>query len=151
MTNERAVESGDTARTWTALVLDDDPMIRSEIGEFLSEMDYRIRYCGDFIGAMEEMDFDNDVTVIVADYHLMGDQKHNLNGMNFIDCCRMRFPGRDIRYFLMSGDRAPLSDNKEDKQVTMISKVTAVEQLTEHLASLCACTPPNPFQPRYAP
>jgi len=62
----------------------------------------------------------------------------------------MKFPGRDIRYFLMSGDRAPLADNKDDKQVTMISKVTAVEQLTEHLTSLNVCTRLNQFHLRYA-
>ncbi len=121
-------------QTRTALVLDDDPMIRSEIGEMLEDLDYRIRYCADFIGALEEMEFDASVSLVVADYHLLGDAEHTFNGMRFIDCCRMRYPERAIRYFLVSGDRAPLMHNADDTQVPMIPKVEAIERLLAYLA-----------------
>ncbi len=119
----------------TALVLDDDAMIRSEIGEMLSEFNYRVRYCNDFISALQEMEFDDDVALVIADYHLLGDEKRTFNGMLFIDCCRMRYPHRNIQYFLMSGDREPLIQNKDDKEVPMISKTDAIEQLSKHVTS----------------
>jgi len=118
-----------------ALVVDDDTDLAGEIGEALEDSGIRVTMAVSFAGALDILDNDPSVNVVLSDYFL---DAHRANGMQLIDCCRARFPDRPFRFGLMSGDRFALTDNLQDEAVLKVLKPLIPENFADHIRALPA-------------
>ena len=118
-----------------ALVVDDDTDLAGEIGEALEDSGIKVTVAGSFAGALDVLDSDPSVNVVISDYFL---DAHRANGMQLIDCCRARFPDRPFRFGLMSGDRFALTDNLQDEAVLKVLKPLIPDNFAERIRALPA-------------
>jgi|GEM_PF-3205573 len=136
--DDHNMENGEATlpRTLRALVVDDDTALCEEICEALTDANITAIPASSFAEALEILERDSAINVVISDYFI---NEERSNGMQLIDCCRTRFPGRFFRFGLMSGDRFVLMEHWSDTSVLKFLKPlvppTFIAQIRLHQAS----------------
>ncbi len=115
----------------TVLVLDDDPVALEEIYEILELEDIPATMASCADAAMSSLDANPQISLIVTDMHLIGANGLQSLGVEFVERARETFPGRELRFIVLSGDAGAIGPSMTKGAIDFLTKPLLPEALLE--------------------
>jgi PAS domain S-box-containing protein len=137
-----AVESGATRRAAASrpggaqhlLLVEDDPGVRNATRMFLKGEGYRVTTAATLDEALQGLQQNPDIQLIISDYHLEGGTR----GTEVIAAARSRF-GADFRAILVTGDTSSaIAGLQRDEHLRVTSKPINADELLGMIQALLA-------------
>lgn len=138
-----ALSTGCEPHVGTVLVVEDDDVHGEEIAEALSAAGVSSIVVSGFEDAVELLQLSNEFTAVVTDFYLQGFGNGRGNGLDLIDSIGRKFPGRDLKCIIMSGDPDVAADCALFGPVSFVPKPVQAERLIASLANGSEKTPEN--------
>lgn len=95
------------------LVADDDPTALEEMRDMVEFEGWDCITVTSIDAAMDKMDADETISVVVTDVHFDGGTGETANGIQFLSRARARYPKRKVAYVVLSGD--PMAERASDQ------------------------------------
>jgi signal transduction histidine kinase/CheY-like chemotaxis protein len=114
----------------TVLVADDEPVLRRQLAQGLSQLGYRVVEAESGTAAVAAARTEQALRVVVTDLHMPGD----LSGREVIERVRGDVPG--VKFVLMSADAAALEGLSGVGDTLAVAKPISVDALGERVAAL---------------
>lgn len=86
------------------LLVDDDGLALEELCEIFELEDWSSVTASSIEDAMDMLEADKDITVVVTDVHFVDPLGRAANGIQFVSRAQARFPDRPLSYLVLSGD-----------------------------------------------
>ncbi len=116
------------------LLVEDDPGVRNATRMFLKGEGYRVTTAATLPEALQGLQENPDIEVIISDYHLEGGTR----GTEVIAAARARF-GADFRAILVTGDTSSaIAGLQRDERLRVTSKPINADELLGMIQTLLA-------------
>ncbi|MEM1297940.1 MAG: response regulator [Pseudomonadota bacterium] len=119
----------------SVLVVDDDKDASEELSEALEEVGFTCFAAASLAEAIQVAGDHPQITAIVTDFYLTGDDAVADNGIRLIDRLRETFPDRKFDCVVVSGDPEILAECAINGPVKFLAKPIVPESLTSMLLS----------------
>ncbi|WP_424931002.1 response regulator [Amaricoccus macauensis] len=86
------------------LLVDDDRTALEELGETVEIEGWTYVTANSIETALELLDADESIRVVVTDVHFVDDSGNAANGIQFVSRAQARFADRSLSYLVLSGD-----------------------------------------------
>lgn len=112
----------------SVLIVDDDDLATEELSETLELEGFTCLTASTSSGALDRLEANPGIQVVITDFYLRGADSFE-NGLDLIEKIRSKFPGRELEFIVVSGDRDVLADCTITGAGTFLAKPVAPESL----------------------
>ncbi|MCC8537038.1 ATP-binding protein [Xanthomonas axonopodis pv. poinsettiicola] len=118
----------------TVLIVDDEPSIRSLLGEVLQELGYTVIEAGDSVAGLGILQSDVRIDLLISDVGLPG----GMNGRQMADASRAHRPHLKVLFITGFAENALLDGHHLEPRMAVLTKPFSVSVLTARVKELVA-------------
>jgi CheY-like chemotaxis protein len=130
-TIQTALSAGEAAGE-TVLVVDDEPAIRMLVVEILEELGYRVLQAAEGKTAVQILESDEPVSLLVTDVGLPG----GMNGRQLADAARQRDPHLRVLFITGYAETAVMGNGQLEPGMRIVTKPFTIETLAARIEEL---------------
>jgi PAS domain S-box-containing protein len=130
-TTQTALSAGEAAGE-TVLVVDDEPAIRMLVVEILEELGYRVLQAAEGKTAVQILESDEPVSLLVTDVGLPG----GMNGRQLADAARQRDPHLRVLFITGYAETAVMGNGQLEPGMRIVTKPFTIETLAARIEEL---------------
>lgn len=115
----------------SVLIVDDDLLALEEIHEVLDLENIVAIVASCTTSAMEMLEKNPSISLIVTDMHLVGADGSHSSGVDFVEAAQATFPNRLLRFIVLSGDAGAIGSSMTAGAADFLTKPLLPEALLE--------------------